>query len=64
MYSRDNKNFYSAMILQYFTVVMKGVNKMYLYYRLEQNLYYDDISLSYIMIIATEYTFIFDYVLI
>jgi len=52
------------MIIQYFSFAMKEISKIYLYYRLEHNLYYDDISFCYIMTILMEYTFVYEYVLI
>ena len=64
MYLRGNQNFYSAIILQHFSFIMKKISQVYLYYRLKNKMHYDDISFYYISIIVMEYCFIFEYVLV
>ena len=61
---RDNRNFYASMMFQYATFINKKVSQIFLYYRIKNNLQYDDITVIYIGTIALEYIFIFDYVLI
>lgn len=52
------------MMFQHFTFVIKKLNQIYLYYRLKNNLQYNDVAILHIIIVIGEYTFIFDYIMI
>ena len=61
---KENGNFYSSMLFQYSTFLIKKVNCIYIQYRIQSNLQYDDVSIFQIGTVTLEYMFIFDFILI
>jgi len=61
---RDTRNFYFNVILQNITYIVKKISRIYLENRINSNLQYDDITFFYISIVAIEFVFIFDHLLV